>query len=227
MKIRLDKFLTQEGIGSRSQVKTYIKSKRVFINGIPQKDPKFKVDISTDKVEFNHKEVKYQEFIYIALNKPKGYVCANKDNVSSTVFDLIPGYEHRNLFVVGRLDKDTTGLVLITDDGQWAHKLKSPKSNTDKEYFVTLREELTENQLKAFQKPMTLDDKKLKPGKIKKLDKYTCNVILSEGKFHQVKCMFHKINNNVIELHRTRIKDMELINFKIKQGEFVEFTPKL
>ncbi len=226
MKIRLDKFLTSQRNWTRSQVKPWIKSKRVFVNGISQQDPGFKINPTLDKVEFNHEEIKFQKHVYIALNKPKGFVCANKDNLHKTVFDIVSDYSHRKLFVVGRLDKDTTGLVILTDDGQWAHDLKSPKSNTEKEYFVTLRNNVKTSDVKVFKGPMYLDDKPLKPAFIKNIEKNMCNVILSEGKFHQVKRMFHKVNNEVIELHRTRIKDIDLAKLMLKIGEYKECKPK-
>ncbi|MCP4356018.1 MAG: rRNA pseudouridine synthase [Proteobacteria bacterium] len=118
MKLRLDKYLANQGVGTRSQVKLFIKSKRVFVNGIPQQNIGFKIDPENDEIEFNHQKIEFKEYVYIALNKPKDFVCANKDNLHQTVFDIVDTYKHRNLFVVGRLDKDTTGLVILTDDGK-------------------------------------------------------------------------------------------------------------
>ncbi|NQZ29519.1 MAG: rRNA pseudouridine synthase [Mycoplasmatales bacterium] len=226
MKLRLDKYLANQGVGTRSQVKLFIKSKRIFVNGTPQQNTGFKIDPTIDKVEFNHQKIKFKEYIYIALNKPKDFVCANKDNLHQTVFDIVNMYNYRNLFVVGRLDKDTTGLVILTDDGKWAHELKSPKSNTEKEYFVTLKNNVKVEDVSSFNGPMYLDGKLLKPALIKDIEKNKCNVIISEGKFHQIKRMFHKINNEVLELHRTRIKDINLNDFNLKIGEFIEFNPK-
>ena len=226
MKLRLDKYLANQGMGTRSQVKLFIKSKRVFVNGIPQQNIGYKIDPKIDEIEFNHQKIEFKEHVYIALNKPKSFVCANKDNLHQTVFDIVDAYKHRNLFVVGRLDKDTTGLVILTDDGKWAHELKSPKSNTEKEYFVTLKNNVKPEDVIAFKGPMHLDGKLLKPALIKNIKKNKCDVIISEGKFHQVKRMFHKVNNEVLELHRTRIKDIKLVDFELKIGEFTEFNPK-
>ncbi|TCG11323.1 16S rRNA pseudouridine(516) synthase [Mycoplasma todarodis] len=203
-----------------------MKSKRVFVNGVPQQDIGYKVDPEKDIIEFNHEKVAFKKHVYIALNKPKDFVCANKDNLHKTVFDIVDVYKHKNMFVVGRLDKDTTGLVILTDDGKWAHELKSPKSNTEKEYFVTLKNDVKEEDVLAFKGPMHLDEKLLKPALIKDVTKNECNVIISEGKFHQVKRMFHKVNNEVLELHRTRIKDIKLSDFELKIGEYTEFEPK-
>ncbi|MBQ3253579.1 MAG: rRNA pseudouridine synthase, partial [Acholeplasmatales bacterium] len=134
--MRLDKLLSHSGYGSRKEVKNYIRKGYVLVNGIVVTDDDFKVDEVNDEVIIANEEIKYETDIYIMLNKPDGYVSATFDNHDPTVLDLISGYEKRNLFPVGRLDKDTVGLLLITNDGKLAHELLSPKKHVDKKYYL-------------------------------------------------------------------------------------------
>ncbi|MGL5733116.1 MAG: pseudouridine synthase [Metamycoplasmataceae bacterium] len=223
MKIRLEKFISSQNFGSRNNVKKIIKAKRVMVDGLIIDDYSLKIDPLVNKVSIDNKVIDYKEFIYIVLNKPKDYVCANKDSLNKTVFDLINKYENSNLHIVGRLDKDTTGLVLLTNNGNWSHKLKSPKSNTEKEYNVILKSKLTDEMIIKIQSDIILDKKILKPIKFIQTGDNSCNIILTEGKYHQVKRMFHYVGNEVLELNRTRIGEFKLEDFDIKIGEWKEF----
>lgn len=224
MKMRLEKFMASQNFGSRSEVKKIIKSGDVFVDNQQILDPAFKVDPNQNKISFNNEIIEYKKFLYIALNKPKNYVCASKDNLHSTVLDLVEQYQNFDLHIVGRLDKDTTGLVLLTNDGVWSHKLKSPKSNTEKEYEVTLEKPLDKLMIEKIQSKLILDNKILKPIKFKQTEANKCNVILTEGKYHQVKRMFHLIGNEVTELNRIRIGNFQLKDFNLKPGKWKEIN---
>ncbi|MGL5617746.1 MAG: pseudouridine synthase [Metamycoplasmataceae bacterium] len=224
MKIRLEKFISSQNFGSRNQVKKMIKAKRIKVDYKIVDDYSFKIDPHINKVLIDNKIIDYKDFIYIVLNKPKGYVCANKDKLNKTVFDLINKYENTNLHIVGRLDKDTTGLVLLTNDGDWSHKLKSPKSNTEKEYNVLLMNKLTNEMVVKIQSNIILGNKILKPIRFLKTSDNSCNVILTEGKYHQIKRMFHFVGNEVLELNRSRIGKFRLEDLKIKIGAWKEIN---
>ncbi|MGL6125181.1 MAG: pseudouridine synthase [Metamycoplasmataceae bacterium] len=222
MKIRLEKFMSSQNFGSRNQVKKIIKSKRVSVDGEIIIDYSFKIDPSSNQVKLDNKVIDYKKFIYIMLNKPKGYVCATKDNFNKTVIELVDKHNNLNLHIVGRLDKDTTGLVILTNNGEWSHKLKSPKSNTEKEYHVTLKDKLSNEMVKKIQSEIILDNKVIKPIKFNQITDNECRVILTEGKYHQIKRMFNFIGNEVIELNRIRIGTFKLDNFNIGLGEWKE-----
>lgn len=223
MKIRIEKILLSQNFGTRKEVKSIIKKGFVFVNGNIIKDCSLKVDPIIDKLIVNDKEVKYKEFIYIALNKPKDYICATKDNNERTVMTLLEKYKNIKLHIVGRLDKDTTGLVILTNDGNWSHNLKSPKSNTEKEYEVVLKKPLNDLMVKKINSEFYLDNKKLKPIIFKQTSLTTCNIILTEGKYHQVKRMFHLIDNEVLNLKRIRIGNIKLNDLDIIEGKTKEF----
>ncbi len=224
MKIRLEKIISSQNNWSRKQTKKSIQLGNILVDNKIERDPSLKIDPLISKIIFDGKVVVYKEFVYIALNKPKNYLCATKDNFQSTILELIDEYSHLNLHIVGRLDKDTTGLVLLTNDGIWSHKLKSPKINVEKEYEVTLKNNLTELAIKKLQGKIILDNKILKPIKIIPKQPNTCNVILTEGKYHQIKRMFHMVDNEVIELNRIRIGKLELKDLNIAIGEWKEIN---
>lgn len=226
MKMRLEKLLSSQGIGSRNIVKQYIKYQNVLVNNKIIIDPGYKVDTLLDDIIFNGEKIIYKEFLYIALNKPKGYVCATKDNLNPPVLELIDENLRKNLHIVGRLDKDTTGLVLLTNDGKWSHDLKAPKKCIEKEYHVTLKETLTDAMIISLLSPMKLDDKLLKPVKIKKISSNEASIILIEGKHHQIKRMFNIVGNEVIELNRIRIGKLKLSDLNLREGNFKEIDNK-
>ena len=155
--MRLDKYLANSGIGSRSEVKRFIKDKRVKVNGEIVKNDSFNVNESKDFVLFDDLEVRYKKFHYVLLNKPQGYVSAVIDNVYPPVTDLLPEYQFASLFPVGRLDVDTTGALLLTNNGDLAHKLLSPKYHVDKTYAVEVDKKLDLKLVGAFKNGVDLD----------------------------------------------------------------------
>ena len=192
--MRLDKFLANMGVGTRSEVKQLLKKGAVKVNQNKVKSPKLHVNPNSDEIMVNDEVVSYIDKVYIMLNKPKGYISATEDELHPTIIDLIPEYAHLNIFPVGRLDKDTEGLLLVTNDGQFNHS-KHP---------------ITQFDIDEFKSGIELSDGKLKPAILKKVDDYVSHVTIYEGKYHQVKRMFHSIENEVLELKRIKIAQLEL-----------------
>lgn len=218
--MRLDKYLANSGVGSRSEVKAFIKSKLVKVNGEITKSESMNVEPGKDIVLFRDLEVIYKEFYYFLLNKPTGYVSAVIDNVYPPVTDLLPEYSFVNLFPVGRLDVDTTGVLLITNDGDLAHKLIAPKYRVDKKYAVKVDNILKNSLIEAFKNGIELDGEKTLPGELVILDEHNCELTIHQGKFHQVKRMFKQFGYNVIKLDR---KEFAFLNHEnLKLGEYRE-----
>ena len=159
-KMRLDRLLSECGLGTRSEVKTYIKKGRVTVNGAAVKDNGLKVDLSDDVVTLNGRQVVYEKFRYFMLNKPQGCVSATRDGLSATVLDLLEGEITRDLFPVGRLDKDTEGFLLITNDGRLGHELLSPRKHVDKHYIACVSKPLSPDQLAEFREGVDIGDEK-------------------------------------------------------------------
>ena len=222
--MRLDKLLAHCGYGSRKQVKEYIRKGFVLVNGEVVLDDDFKVDETKDDVVIANQGIKYEKFIYIMLNKPDGYVSATFDYHDPTVLDLIDGYEKRNLFPVGRLDKDTVGLLLITNDGALAHKLLSPKSHVDKIYYLKYDGVFTKNAHTIFEKGVTLDDGYVcMPAKFIEEGNNEGRIIIKEGKYHQVKRMMQAVGCEVTYLKRVEFGSLKL-DESIKEGEYRHLT---
>ena len=222
--MRLDKLLAHSGFGTRKEVKKLIRKSLVSVNGQIVKDDDYKVDEINDEIIVDGFVVEYQKDIYIMMNKPKDYVCANHDNLHHTVFELIPEYDHMELFCVGRLDIDTTGLLLITNDGQFAHNITKPKKKINKLYEVLVDGIISDNDFSYFEKGVIIDiDYRCLPAKLKVIEEYDnsslITIEISEGKFHQVKKMVQAINLNVLELKRLKIKDLELDN-SLELGDY-------
>lgn len=239
--MRLDKFLTEQGIGSRSQVKQLIKKGCITVNDTPCKVSDMKIDENTDIVKYNGTILSYQKFHYYMLNKPAGVVSATNDNVNDTVLSLLRGINTKGLFPVGRLDKDTEGLLLITDDGQFSHNLLSPSKHVEKTYFAVIDSVVTDDDALAFQEGIDIGDEKLtKPAvlqilKVEDASKYyeekitsdlnSSRVLLTitEGRFHQVKRMFQAVGKQVLYLKRISMGNLTL-DPNLKPGEFRELT---
>ncbi len=218
--IRLDKFLADAGIGTRSQVKVYLKKGLITVNGQVEKSADRKVSPDEDMITYSGETLNFQEFVYIMLNKPKNCVTANKDNLSKTVMDYIKEERHRNLSPVGRLDKDTEGLLLITDDGELNHALLAPGRHVDKTYLAKVKNPLQEANVTAFKEGLDIGEKKLTlPAKLEILDEYSAKVAIQEGKFHQVKRMFQAIQNEVLELKRLSMGSL-ILDEKLQPGEY-------
>lgn len=213
---------------SRSEVKLLCKKGRITVNGKPSK-PDMKIDAEKDVISVDGERVEYKEHIYIMLNKPKGYVCSTKDGASPTVLELIPKKLLREgIFPAGRLDKDTEGFVLLTDDGELSHKMLSPKNHVDKKYYVELESDIKEGTDKLFESGITIDgNEKCMPARLIKIDgsRRSCYLILHEGKFHQVKRMFASVGNKVVYLKRVSIGRMDL-DSELPLGECLEILHK-
>ena len=218
--MRLDKYLADMKIGTRSQVKELIKKGHIKINGQVVKKSDYKVE-SSDIIKYDDEQVDYVEYEYIILNKSQGYLSATEDNYDKTIMELIDS-KRKDLVPVGRLDKDSEGLILITNDGQLNHKLLDPKNHVDKKYYVEVDTKLVDNAEDLFKEPMDLGDFITKPAKFEKIDDYHAYLTISEGKFHQVKRMFSKIGSEVIYLKRISFKNLVLGDLKI--GEYRYLT---
>lgn len=220
--MRLDKFLSNNGFGSRKDVKLLIKKQNVYINDTLIKQADYSFEPTKGIVKVNDQIVKYKEFYYFLLNKPKGYISATEDYKQNTVLDLLPEYSHLDLFPVGRLDKDTTGTLLITNDGQLAHALLSPKKHVDKVYIATLDKDIPSSIINDFEKGIILDNELTLPAKLEILEHNVAKVTLHQGKYHQVKRMFSHFGLEVIELHREKFAFLTVDNIPL--GTYRELT---
>ncbi|MFJ5624340.1 pseudouridine synthase [Peribacillus loiseleuriae] len=226
--MRIDKLLANVGYGSRKEVKSLLKSGAVSVNEQVVKDAKAHVHPDVDHVTVHNEPVVYREFIYLMMNKPQGLISATEDNFQETVIDILePEDAAMEPFPVGRLDKDTEGLLLITNDGQLAHQLLSPKKHVPKTYFAVINSEVTESDIEEFSKGVTLDDGyHTKPGELKILKSgLTSDIELTimEGKFHQVKRMFEAVGKRVVYLKRISMGSLKL-DEGLELGEYRELT---
>ncbi|MFJ7974524.1 pseudouridine synthase [Peribacillus sp. JNUCC 23] len=226
--MRIDKLLANVGYGSRKEVKSLLKSGAVVVNEQVVKDAKAHVDPEVDHVTVHNEPVVYREFIYLMMNKPQGLISATEDNFQETVIDILePEDAAMEPFPVGRLDKDTEGLLLITNDGQLAHQLLSPKKHVPKTYFAVINSEVTQSDIEEFSKGVTLDDGyHTKPGELKILKSgLTSDIELTimEGKFHQVKRMFEAVGKRVVYLKRISMGSLGL-DEALELGEYRELT---
>ena len=206
--MRLDKYLSDMGAGTRSELKKEIRRSGVSVDGTVITDPGFSVSASS-RVVFRGSVIAYEESVYYMLNKPAGIISASEDGREPTVVDLIPEPKRRDLFPVGRLDRDTEGLLIITSDGALSHRLLSPKHHVDKVYYVRVSGILTDNDIEMFSDGLVLTDGlECLPADLKILsvseDEYTseAEITIREGKFHQVKRMFSSIGAEVLYLKR-------------------------
>ncbi len=216
--MRLDKFLADMGLGSRKEVKSLIKKGKIKVNGKVIRSDKFQVDEIKDTIFFEDNKINYQKYFYYLLNKPQGVITATEDKSERTVMDLFNEKDHRSdLFPVGRLDKDTEGLLLITNDGPLAHRLLSPKHHVEKEYVAIVDGIMTEEDIRTFAAGLVIDGgEQCRPAEllIEKTDEAkqqsTIHLILQEGKFHQVKRMVHTVGKEVLYLKRLRMGNLKL-----------------
>lgn len=229
--MRLDKFLSHTGFGSRKEVKDLLKKKVVTVNGVVKKDGKLNINETDDLICVNDVAVHYQEFVYYLLNKPKGVISATEDDKHKTVIDLIQKKDDKKgLFPVGRLDKDTTGLLLITNDGELAHQLLSPKKKVPKIYEAFVSGVMTEEDEKDFAKGITISGgEECLPANLTIVsvdnEKKNSNIRLEivEGKFHQVKRMVEAVGKKVVELNRVSMGTL-LLDETLKRGQYRELT---
>lgn len=209
--MRLDKFLCQTGGLTRSEAKLLLKKGMVTVNGQIEKDGDKKIDEMSDDVMLQGKKLFYEQFRYYLLHKPSGVITATQDNSQKTVLDLLSCVDTRNLFPVGRLDKDTEGLLLLTDNGKLAHKLLSPKKHVDKTYFVRLSAPLSDEAASLLASGVDIGDNELTlPAKIEILSETEIFLTILEGRFHQIKRMLAAVGNEVVYLKRLTMGPLRL-----------------
>lgn len=210
--IRIDKFLADRTKYSRNEVKTFLKKGAVCADGVTVTDPKQKINPERQEITLSGKKIHGGEHIYLILNKPEGYICATEDKQHKTVLELVPEeLRHKDMFPAGRLDIDSTGLVLVTDDGKLAHQMLAPKHHVSKYYLVTLAENFEESYLQSLADGITLSDgTHCLPVQTKQISEKICLVCLHEGKYHQVKRMFASLGNHVEHLHRVAVGSLLL-----------------
>ena len=210
---RLDRLLSNVCNVTRSEMTKLIRRGRVTVNGEIVKKPDFKADTECDIITLDGEQLNITEFVYIMMNKPTGVICST-DNSDKTVFDILPkSMRRREMFTVGRLDKDTTGLLIITDDGKFVHNAAHSKSGVLKRYIATLSQPLTDDAINQLTSGLTLSDgTKISPAQVKLLsdDRLTVEIGISEGKYHQVKRMAGAVCNRVLSLHRASVGEIEL-----------------
>ncbi|MCH7322463.1 rRNA pseudouridine synthase [Solibacillus sp. MA9] len=226
--MRLDKLLANMGYGSRKEVKVLLKQKAVTVDGEVVKDSAMHVDPEKQNVSVFGERVEYIEFIYVMMNKPPGVISATEDRYDQTVIDLLDPYvQHFQPFPVGRLDKDTEGLLLITNDGNLAHNLLSPKKHVPKWYYAKIDGVVTVADIEAFAQGVTLDDGyHTKPGELKIIvsgEESEIELMIQEGKFHQVKRMFESVGKTVTYLKRLSMGPLEL-DEELALGDYRELT---
>ncbi len=227
-KQRIDKILANLGYGTRKEVKEIIKSGAVEVEGAIIRDTGFLVETETQKIKVSGKELLYRQYIYIMMNKPQGVISATEDKREDTVVELLKdAYRAFNPAPVGRLDKDTEGLLLLTNDGQLAHKLLSPKKHVSKTYFAHIEGRVGEEDVLAFHQGVILeDDYKTLPAQLKVLvqgEISQVEIIIYEGKYHQIKRMFEAVEKKVVYLKRIAMGDLKL-DESLQLGEYREIT---
>ena len=219
--IRLDSYIQKSLDISRKDAKALIKSKQISVNGSICLKDDIKINEAVDIVFWGEKKLIYEQFVYYMLNKPQGVISATQDNFQKTVVDLID--TKKGIFPIGRLDIDTTGLLILTNDGELSHELLSPNHHVDKVYNVELDGEIDSEKVKLLEAGIPLDGKITKEAKIEILNKNHCNITIHEGKFHQVKRMFKYVGLNVISLKRISFGPLKLDN-NLALGEYRHLT---
>lgn len=228
--MRLDKFLCDMQLGTRSQVKEAVRKGLVSVNGMPVKSPDYKLDERKDIVSYAGKELAYQNFYYYMLHKPAGVVTATRDNRETTVMDLLLDACGRNLAPVGRLDKDTEGLLLVTNDGELAHRLLAPGKHVAKTYYVECSGALTTDKLTLLENGVDIGDSELtRPARVQVISQsdgsYTMELTITEGRFHQVKRMVQAVGGSVTYLKRLSMGTLSL-DSGLPKGSYRPLTEK-
>ncbi len=222
--LRLDKYLCGMNVGTRSQVKKELKLGMVSVNGKTITRPEYKVDETTAQVAYKGKVLEYHKYVYYMLNKPAGVVSATKDNLHGTVAELLQSAGFGDLFPVGRLDKDTEGLLLMTNDGRLAHALLSPGKHVEKRYEAELEEGLSKEALQKLEQGVEIGEKHpTRPARVERLGEKKIALTITEGKFHQVKRMLEAVGNRVVFLRRVAMGSLEL-DESLAPGEYRELT---
>ena len=225
--MRLDKFLGNHGFGTRKEVKLLVKRGAVKVNDVVVKKSDIKIVPENDTVTVYDEVVMYEPFVYIMLNKPAGYISSTKDYKDETVLELIEGFEHYDLHPVGRLDKDTEGLLILTNNGQFSHDVLSPRKHVNKTYFARVDGDVTDDTVELFKAGITLDDgykampaelQIISAGEISEIE-----LVIQEGKFHQVKRMFKAVDMTVIYLKRIKMGGL-LLDESLTPGAYRKLT---
>ena len=224
--MRLDKFLVACAVGSRTEVKNFLKTGRVTVNGKKEKSAKLQINEETDEICFDGAKLDYEEFVYYMMNKPQGVISATEDPKHKTVLDLLDDYARvKEVFPVGRLDIDTHGLLLLTNDGKLAHSLLSPKRHVDKTYLAQVKGIMTDTDVETFAQGIPLKDFTCQPAKLELVsidtekDQSLVRVTIAEGKFHQVKRMVAYCGKEVVDLQRLTMGTLTL-DEDLKRGEW-------
>lgn len=223
--MRLDKYLAEMGVGTRQEVKKQIRQGKAAVNGTVVKAADTKIDETSDEVTISGRNISYVSYEYYMLNKPAGVVSATEDRRDTTVIDLIKEKKRKDLFPVGRLDKDTEGLLLITNDGNLAHRLLAPKKHVDKVYYAKIDGMVTEEDVKRFAEGIDIgaeEEEMTRPAKLdimKSAEESEIRLTIHEGKFHQVKRMFLAVGKEVTYLKRERMGTL-CLDENLKPGEY-------
>ena len=228
--MRLDKYLVACAVGSRTEVKNFLKTGRVTVNGKKAKSAKLQINEDTDEICFDGEKLDYEEFVYYMMNKPQGVISATEDTKHKTVLDLLDDYARaKEVFPVGRLDIDTHGLLLLTNDGKLAHALLSPKRHVDKTYLAQVKGIMTDTDVETFAKGIPLKDFTCQPAKLELVsidtekEESLVRVTIAEGKFHQVKRMVAYCGKEVVDLQRLTMGTLTL-DEDLKRGEWRRLT---
>jgi len=228
--MRLDKYLVACAVGSRTEVKNFLKSGRVTVNGKKEKSAKLQINEDTDEICFDGQKLDYEEFVYYMMNKPQGVISATEDPKHKTVLDLLDDLARsKEVFPVGRLDIDTHGLLLLTNDGKLAHALLSPKRHVDKTYLAQINGVMTDEDIETFAQGIPLKDFTCQPAKLELVSVDTeknqslVRVTIAEGKFHQVKRMVAYCGKEVVDLQRLTMGTLTL-DEDLKRGEWRRLT---
>ena len=228
--MRLDKFLVACAVGSRTEVKNLLKAGRVTVNGKKEKSAKLQINEERDEIRFDGQKLDYEEFVYYMMNKPQGVISATEDTKHRTVLDLRDDLARtKEVFPVGRLDIDTHGLLLLTNDGKLAHALLSPKRHVEKTYLAQVEGIMTQEDVETFAKGIPLKDFTCQPAKLEIVsvnlvkNQSLVRVTIAEGKFHQVKRMVAYCGKEVVDLQRLTMGTL-ILDEKLKRGEWRRLT---
>ena len=222
--LRLDKLLCEMNIGTRSQVKTFLKQGLIKVNGEVVTRPEYKVEEQTAEITYKGETLRYRKYVYYMLHKPAGVVSATQDNTCRTVTELLKDTGWKDLFPVGRLDKDTEGLLLMTNDGELAHNLLSPKKHVSKVYYAELRAALSQEAIKQLEEGVDIGEESLTlPAKVEQVADKKIHLTITEGKFHQVKRMLQAVGNEVLYLKRIAMGTL-VLDETLAKGSYRELT---
>lgn len=227
--MRLDRFLANSGVGTRKEVKEILKKRKIKVNDSIITDGSTHIDENKDAVKYEEKEISYKPFIYIMMNKPDGVISATEDDEHRTVIDLLGNkYRTYSVFPIGRLDIDTEGLLILTNDGILTHNLLAPNKHVDKKYYVELKNPVLKSDIEKLENGIELENgfvtKNAKVAVIENTENKVY-ITITEGKYHQVKRMFKAVNNKVLYLKRVQMGNLKLDD-KLKVGEYRELTEK-